>query len=384
MMTRLATLIVVTGLAATSAVAQNDGDILFTSHGLQRSNGTLPDFIGLIQPGAGTFDNLYQVPASDTTSRLSGIGRTGSGTYVFGNQPFPGVANSGNVFTVNNLFSGSGTRNNLTSGGMANSPQEFEYHAPSNSIIVLNNPAGNQPPTNPTDGVSAINLGTMAASQIFAEPTSGDPRYNAGVDIVADPTRDNSYYVLTFNRGIDGGFSDEAPSTLHRMTVNNDLSSVSMDLLQDFSTSVVGAANAITRATSIAVDPTSGDVLVTANAGSAERKIVRVGIDGAGNSTGVSLFADLEAYQNNLGIGLGGVEEIEWDSFNNRWLLVEDIAGNNAPSRITTLGADGSMSGYGVLFDGGFAIRDIQVVPTPGALAVLGLGGLAATRRRRA
>jgi len=248
---------------------------------------------------------------------------------------------------------------------------------------VLNNPAGNQPPTNPTDGVSAINLGTMTASQIFAEPTTGDPRYNAGVDIVADPTRANSYYVLTFNRGVDGGFSDEAPSTLHRMSVNNDLSSVTMDLIQDFSVSEVGAANAITRATSIAVDPTSGDVLVTANAGPAERKIVRVGIDAMGDSTGVSLFADIGAYQTNLGIGSGGVEEIEWDSFNNRWLLVEDLALNNSPSRITTLGADGSMAGYGVLFDGGFAIRDIQVVPTPGALAVMGLGGLAAIRRRR-
>ncbi len=381
-MNRLTTLIAVTGLAATGALAQNDGDILFTSHGLQRSSGALPDFIGLIDIGALTSSNLYQVPASDTTSRLSGIGRTGTGNYVFGNQPFPGIPGAGSTFVVNNLFSGTGTRNNLSVGGMADSPQEFEYHGPSNSILVLNNPAGNPPPTNPTDGVSAVNLNTMANTQIFAEPLGGaDPRYNAGVDIVADPLRNNSYYVLTFNRGIDGGFSDEAPSTLHRMTVNNDLSTVSMDLIQDFSASVVGAANAITRATSIAVDA-DGDVLVTANA-PGERKIVEVDIDAGGNAVGVSLFADIGAYQASLTLGFGGVEEIEWDSFNNRWLLVEDKGGLNSPSRITTLGADGSMGSYGVLFDGGFAIRDIQVVPTPGAIAVLGLGGLAATRRRR-
>ncbi len=381
-MNRLTTLIAVTGLAATGAFAQNDGDILFTSHGLQRSSGALPDYIGLIDIGALTSSNLYQVPASDTTSRLSGIGRNGSGNYVFGNQPFPGIPGAGSTFVVNNLFSGTGTRNNLSVGGMADSPQEFEYHGPSNSIIVLNNPAGNPPPTNPTDGVSAVNLNTMANTQLFAEPLSGDPRYNAGIDIVADPLRNNSYYVLTFNRGIDGGSSDNAPSTLHRMTVNNDLSSVSMDLIQDFSASIVGAANAVTKGTSIAVDA-DGDVLVTANSGLAERKIVEVDIDGSGNSAGVSLFADIGAYQTALSLSGGAVEEIEWDPYNNRWLLVEDKGGPNNPSRIMTLGADGSMGSYGVLFDGDFAIRDIQVVPTPGALAVLGLGALAATRRRR-
>ncbi len=383
-MNRLATIVAVTGLAATSAIAQNAGDILFTSHGFQRSGGTLPDFIGLIDIGSLTSSNLYQVPNSVSDSRLSGIGRTGSGDFVFGNQPFPGLPGAGSTFRVNNLFSGTGTLNPLSSGGAADSPQEFAYHGPSNSMIVVNNPAGNAPPTNPTDGISAVNLATGVTTQLFAEPLSGpEPRYNAGVDIVADPSRAGSYYVLTFNRGVDGGFSDEAPSTLHRLTVNNDLTSVSVDLIQDFSASVVGAANAITRATSIAIDPTTGDVLVSANDGLAERKIVKVDIDGAGNSAGVSLFADIGAYQSTLSIGGGGVEEIEWDPFNNRWLLVEDIVAPNSPSRITTLGADGSIAGYGVLFDGGFAIRDIEVVPTPGAVGVLGLAGLMASRRRR-
>lgn len=379
-MTRLTSLLVVAGLAA-AVSAQNNGDILFTSHGFQRSAGANPDFIGWIDVSGASFNTLYTVPNSDTTTRLSGIGRDGSGGFVFGNQPFPATANTGEVFVINNLFSGSGTRTNLAQGGNVNSPQEFAYHGPSNSMIVVNNPAGGVSPTQVTDGISALALGSNAVSQLFAEPTTGEPRYNGGIDIVADPARPGSFYVLTDNRGVDGGFSDEAPATLHRLTVSNDLSSVSVTLIQDFSASVVGA-NSIIRGSSIAVDPTTGDVLVSANNGPSERKIVRVGIDGAGNSTGVSLFADLFALQTGLGIGSGGVEEIEWDPFNNRWLLVEDLVLANSPSRITTLNADG-ISGYGILYSGGFAIRDIEVIPTPASVAVLGLGGLLAARRRR-
>jgi hypothetical protein len=90
----------------------------------------------------------------------------------------------------------------------------------------------------------------------------------------------------------------------------------------------------------------------------------------------------LDALQAATNTSFGSVEEIEWDSFNNRWLLVEDLGGLNSPSRITTLNADG-ISGYGVLYSGGFAIRDIEVVPTPATAAVLGLGGMLAARRRR-
>ena len=76
-------------------------------------------------------------------------------------------------------------------------------HSPSNSLIAINNPSGTGTATNPEDGITAVSLPGGALSQLFQEPDNSnpEPRYDAGTDIVADPNRPGSYYVLTLNDG---------------------------------------------------------------------------------------------------------------------------------------------------------------------------------------
>lgn len=357
------------------AFAQSAGDILFVSNNFTRTQGAQPDTIGFIPSAGGAATTLF----SEMGTRYRHVNTGPGGGYYFSDATaFPSTPTSGAFFEINGLFSGFGTRNDIATGGFVNSPLDFTYHSPSASFLLVNNPSGTGVVDNPEDGISSVTLGG-SATQIFQEiGGQAPPRYDAGVDIVADPARPGSYYVLTLNDGVGPGNSDGAPSVLHRMTVNSDLSSVTMEVLQDLSASVTGLTNDITFATSIDVDPATGDVLVTG--GRDDGNIYRVSIDGSGDSAGVSVFADIRTIQTGLGFTPGALDEIEWDPFNNRWILAEFLE-DGGFSRISTIGADG-VSGYAQLATG-FGVNDIIVIPTPGAISVLGLAGFAAMRRRR-
>ncbi|GAB4544400.1 MAG: hypothetical protein Tsb0013_01470 [Phycisphaerales bacterium] len=362
------------------ASAQTAGDILFVSNQSNRTGETQFDTIGFIPGAGGAATTLYTSTTFDSNFRH--VNRGPGGGYYFSDATlFPSSASTGAMFTVDGLFSGfQGTRNNIATGGLVNSPFDFSYHAPSNSLITINNPSGTGSSDNPEDGITSVALPGGALTQLFQEPldSNPNPRYDGGTDIVADPARPGSYYVLTVNDGLDGGFSDDAPSILWRLTVSNDLTSATVSMVQDFSASQTGFANSIDFATSIDVDPATGDVLVTGGQFN-DGKIYRVGIDGTGASTGVSVFADIFAEQAAQNLSVGALDEIEWDPFNNRWILAEFLNDGNF-SRISAINADGS--GYTELATG-FAVNDIIVIPTPGAASMLALAGLAATRRRR-
>ena len=369
-----AALLTLAGLAS----AQTAGDILFVANQSGRTAQTEPDFIGFIPGAGGAQTTLYTAPTTDVNFRHVNFF---NGQYYFSDATaFPSTSTTGAIFTVDSLFSGAGTRSDLATAGLVNSPFDLSYHAPSNSAIVVNNPSGTGIFDNPEDGITAVNLGSGATQQLFQEPVPmpGEAeRYDGGTDIVADPARPGSYYVLTVNEGVGPGNADGAPSVLFRLTVSDDLTTSTVELVQDFSASETGI-DAITFATGLTVGP-NGNVFVTS--GNSESVIYEVGIDGAGNSTGVSEFADIQAMQTAMGLEFGTVEEIEYDPFNQRFVLAERTR-NNDPglSRISEIGLDGL--GYSELATG-FAVNDIIIIPTPGAASMLALAGLAAVRRRR-
>lgn len=366
------------GLAGVAS-AQSAGDILFIGNGVNRTNGVLDDAIGWIPGAGGAATNLLTSNAMGTS--FNAVTRGPGGNYYFtaNNRNGSGTfdASTGELFTVDGLFSGFGTKNVFGGGNLANAPLDLVYNQASSSFFVVNNPSGTGLIDNPEDGITSVTLGN-AQQQLFQEPDIAmpAPRWDAGTDIVADPFRPNSFYVLTLNEGVDGGGGDGAASLLFRMNVSPDLGTVTMDLLQDFSASVTGLSDTIQFATGVNVDPVTGDVMVSA--AFEDRGVYRVGIDAMGNSTGVSQFADMTALQMMAGVESGGVNEIEWDPFGNRWLFAESTAGDF--DRITALNPDGT--GYEVLVSG-IAVTDLIVIPTPGAASLLALAGLGVLRRRR-
>lgn len=95
-------------------------------------------------------------------------------------------------------------------------------------------------------------------------------------------------------------------------------------------------------------------------------------------------------FSNELGLGAGGffgdISVIDWTTLTQVFVIdLNNGIGAEAGSTVVDLEAGHF---YSILLDtgataGGFSVADAYIVPTPASAALLGLGGLVATRRRR-
>lgn len=373
-------------VTAGAASGQQAGDVLFTTLTRTATGGANGDIIGVLdQSLPGSFNTLYTVP--ETNSRLNRLARApGQNNFFVGNAPFPPAndRSTGDLWQVSNIF-GSATRSTVVSSSTQPEligPIGVQYNAAADRVIWVNNAIGT--------GVGAgdIDDGIFGASpngsnfvDIFQEPPFGPaPTYNAGVEIKADPLRANSYYVTTLNGGDDlTGPGDPQAGTIWRLDLDvSDASNSTMTLITTLDAATTGLSESLTRVQGLTFAP-NGDLLI---GDKLNEKIYRLGItpDGLGLASAAEII-DLAPIHISAGVTAAGPGDIEYDPFNNALVMVEDIGLNtDLNDRIARINLDGT--GYQVLLSD-IAVNDVFIVPAPGSLALLGMGGLAALRRRR-
>jgi hypothetical protein len=348
----ISTLLLAGGLAA-SAQAQTNGDLVFTDE--------YSDSVYHLPVGGGPANLLFNVPGG----RLAGITRNGN-DWFFADGPFP-VQNPSNsrILKATNLFSGAPIVTTHASSGNIQNPIGIKYHGASNNIIGVMNPG---PGT--FEGLLGVNATTGAQTSLFTEPdpvSTPSPRYNAGGYIVQDVNRGNRFLVTNANGGVDApdpSQDNQVASTLHGFTINAGLGTTH-DFIYDFSSSNTGLPNTLFEVRGIAIN--GNDVFVS---DILRGEVYKLTLGMTGTVSSISLLAS----------GLNEPESLIYNPFTNK-LIIDEVAGlNPLLSRISQINTDGT--GYQVLASG-FHARGFEIVPSPGTIALLGLGGLFASRRRR-
>lgn len=370
---------------AASASAQMPGDILFTTN--DRGNGS--DTIQLLDYSSLTASLLVSFPAApDTDHRINGgIAQGPSGEFYLSNSPYP-VQNpsTASIYRVDNMFNaGTRTVSTFASSDPIQSVEGMAYDPLTNNLLFANNPGSDLTLPLREEGVIGIDINNAAnVSVVVPEPNFGDPLPNpvAFNVLEADRTRASNYYVGAVNGGV--GTNPSIPfstsSIINRLVMNNpaDPTDVSFDMVIDLADANTGLGESLTFIRGIA-SLDDGNLIV---AEEDTRSLYSVELDGNGDFVSIAKIFDLDAAFDSDNTGVYFVPfNVTYNEYTNKINYVErNATAGDGTSRIVEINLDGT--GHNVLLDNVKA-GALFIVPAPSALALLGLGGLAATRRRR-
>lgn len=381
MIRKTALLLALTGAAASSS-AQDIGDLIFTTN--DRDGGQ--DTISFLDYSSLSSSTFFSFPAGpESTQRLTaGIAMGPSGEFYVGNTPFPVTdPSTASILRVDNMFN-AGTRTVATFassdpiqqiGGMA-------YDPVTNNLLFANNP-GSEPVPNRVEAILGVDLNNPAnISTVRAQPPTPDPRPRdfGYLGVTADILRPGNYYVGTADGGVDTNQNSNIPNNegglINRMVMNNpaDPTDISYELLVDLSASVTGLPDTLELIRGIA-PASNGNLYVAENQ---TRSIYEIVLDGNGDYQSISKLLDLDTANGGTRFQPSG---IIYNEFTGKLNFIEqNIDSGDLARRIVELNLDGT--GYTTLLNDTDAAA-LFAVPAPSAMALLGLGGLAATRRRR-
>lgn len=377
----------VAGLAATAS-AQMPGDILFTTN--DENGGS--DTVGLLNYGSLTASTLVTfAPAPDTDHRLiGGITRGPNGEFYFGNSPRPVLdPSTASIYRVTDMFNpGLRTVSTYLNSDPVQSVEGIEYDPTTNNLLWANNPGSNFNLSMREEGILGSNLNTPTnVTVVVDEPSFNDPRPrdNAYNIVRADAIRPGNYYINSINGGVDDDLTlpasaDREAGRINRLVMNNpaDPSDVTYTNVIDLSASVTGLARSLTFVRGIASAP-NGDLYIVEER---TRSVYEIDLDANGDYVSISKILDLDTQHDSANTGIRYQPfGVIYNEFTGKLNYIErNIDSGNLEGRIVEINLDGT--GHTVLLDNVDA-TGLYAVPAPGAFALLGLGGLAAARRRR-
>lgn len=358
---RTAILALAAGSLAGVAGAQTNGSYVFTSD---------DDHVYHLPSGAAIANQVATFPAA---SRLQGVA-VGPGNRLFvGNGPFPvqqPVNTVTMMYTVDNWFAGPAVISPLKIGDPIQNPNQHIYHAPYNGVVVVNNPGSQEPLPNRSEGVFHIHGTTGATTQMYAEAPQGTPfpYYNGGGAVTAWQGNADKFFVT----GVEGSGTQslgslQRASSIHRLDVNPGTLVATESLVVDLgNTGVTGLGFPVSRANGIA--SVGNSIFISSfEFSTGISRIIQVDVTPAGTLAGVSILLDNLPYINDL----------IYNPYNGKLVLGD----RSTDPGIWEVNTDGT--GLTKILDDGPLPDRIAVIPAPGALALLGLGALAGTRRRR-
>lgn len=387
MIRKTALLVVVSGLAATAS-GQAPGDILFATN--DRSGGS--DTIQLLSVGTLTPSTLVTfAPAADSVHRLiGGIARDASGAFYFANSPTPtSNPSTANLYQVTNIFNpGLRATNNFFNSDPVQHVEGMAYDSVTNNVLFANNPGSAETLPLRLEGILGVNVANpVGVSVVVPEPPFTDPRPrpNAFNTLVGDRLRVGNFYTNSVNGGIEDDLSlspgaDREASVIHRIVMNNpvDPTDVTFTPVVDLSTAFTGLPRVLSRVRGVA-SADNGNLYI---AEERTRSLYEVVLDGNGDYVSISQILDLDAELDSANTGVEFQPfSVIFNEFTGKLNYIErNISSGNFEGRIVEVNLDGT--GRTVLLDNVDATA-LFAVPAPSALALIGLGGLAAARRRR-
>lgn len=380
-MTRTAVALVA-GLAL-SGVASAQSQIVFTTQDTSDNlNAGTQDFIGVVDTSnPGSFNTLFT--NADPDSRFLNIVNAGGDSWFVSDSPFPSSNGTGSIFRFDNLLGGAPVQSNLVNNGL----WTVEGQAVNNGYVAfVNNPSGTGVNPNASDGLYVANLDGSGLTQVFQESgTAAFPRFQAGTEIRQIAGQANSFWVTSLNGGSNGALDTDRASSLHRLDVDpNNFANSTLTTVSALDTASTGLSESINFSQGFAVG-NDGTLYIGDNM---NRSIYAATVNATND--GFDSFveiADLDAIAAAAGVRLANIGDIEYDAFRDKLVFTQAIGlsvlepGEFAGiGRIAEINLDGT--GFNVLADGIY-VSDLTIIPAPASAALLGLGGLAAVRRRR-
>lgn len=363
-MTALAAAAAIAALSGTVA-AQSAGDVVFTTD----DGGVWLRTLG------GTTTQLAQI--NDPGVRLADLAFGPDGTLYVNSGPAP-VQNPSQavVYRIDDPF-GAANVSVLASSDPLQNPVGLVYDPNSGNLLAVNNPGT---PGQPQFyiGLLGINPTTGAVTEVLERDISSFPTWNRGSYLSAVPGVAGEFFATAAEGSATiippvPGFN--RAGSLHRLTVSSDLATASESLIVDLGdTSVTGLSKAITRVTGVtAVDAQT--LFVSAfdfddQAGA----IYRVDLDTDGNFVGLQDITSGNVPQTFL------PEELEYNPFTGTLLFADRSTSGASGGNILEINLDGT--GFSIFANEG-RVRGIAIIPSPAGAALLAMGGLVASRRRR-
>lgn len=346
----------------TTAMAQANGDIIFSDN--------LTDSIYRLDGFNSSTQLMSFAPGTDF--RLGGLINVGGTFYVANGPSIDSTTPPAEIRRLNDLFGGAATSTVIGSGSPLYNPIGLAWDKTNRQILSINNP--NVDPITPgyVDGVAGLNIDTLNNAIVYQQPTTrpgggapGFAQFEDGVRIIKDPLSDSFYVVDSAGGAFGGGtLGDGGPrgSALWRLTISAG-NVGNMELIVDGTdTATTGLADKIGAMRGVTAVGSS--VFVT---DSETDSIYRFDVDAFGDFSAATLvLADP---------GFTAPQEMVYNRYTDKLVFSDATA-----QRIYQMDLDGS--NLELLMEGVNA-RGIAIVPTPATAALLGLGGLVATRRRR-
>lgn len=347
---RKTTMTVATLFAAAGAAFAQDSQFLFTNQGSPGIDG----YIG----GAQT----RIVDVTNPGAFLAGIVQVGDSFFFADGAGDADPTFTSGIFRLDNAFSTPSISPVSTSMPLEN-PIGLQWDAGRSNFITVNNVFS--PGAGSVDGVLAVTMGGSISTVFEEDRTLPRPRYQAAARLARESS--GSYLIPSLNgsAAVTGTGELGNGSALFRLNIDGSLSG-STELVVDLAdTAATGLADPLLDTAGVAINPNNGLVYLTdRNAGA----IYEMTLDGSGAFDSIRVLID----------GLDGPEEIQYDPFNDRLVFDENFGADLG--RISQVELDGS--GLTVLVDD-VDTRGIVIIPAPASMALIGLGGLVATRRRR-
>lgn len=375
------------GFAATAS-AQMPGDILFTTNDRFGGSDTIQllDYAGLSSSTLVTFG-----PAADNSHRLiGGIAEDSSGAFYFANSPTPtSNPSTANLYQVTNIFNpGLRTVNNFFNSDPVQLVEGMAYDSVTNNVLMTNNPGSAETLPLRQEGILGINVANpVSVTVVVPEPSffGPRPRSNAFNVINGDRLRPGNFYVSAVNGGIEDDLTlppsaDREASLISRLVMNDpsDPTDVTFTTVVDLSASLTGLPRTLSLVRGVA-SADDGDIYI---AEERTRSLYHVDLDANGDFVSISNILDLDAVLDSANTGVEYQPfSVIYNEYTNKLNYIErNISSGNFEGRIVEVNLDGT--GRTVLLDNVDATT-LYAVPAPATLALVGLGGLAAARRRR-
>ncbi|PHQ79757.1 MAG: hypothetical protein COB69_07290 [Phycisphaera sp.] len=373
---------------ATTASAQGLGDILFTTNDTNGGSDTIQllDYSNLTPSTLVTF-----APGPISTNRLlGGIAQGPTGEFYFANSPLPPQnPSTASIIQVDNMFNpGLRTVSTLVASDPVQNVEGMAYDSVTNNLLFANNPGSFQGLPLREEGILGVDLSNPTnISVVVAEPSFNDPRPrdNAYNVVRSDRLRTGNFYIGAANGGIDDDPTlqpgqDREASVISRLVMNNpaDPTVVSYTPLIDLSASITGLDRTLSLIRGIA-SADNGNLYIVEER---TRSLYEIQLDSNGDYVSISKILDLDVELDSANTGIRHQPySIIFNEFTGKLNYIErNIDSGNFDGRIVEVNLDGT--GRTVLLDNVDA-SSLFAVPAPSALALLGLGGLAASRRRR-
>lgn len=377
-MTRIATIAALVAFAGSASAQFTPGSLLYISDA--RTTGG-NDTINVLDYGPLTSTTLFTFGADTQDNSLrSGLAQGPSGEFYVANSNLPVLdPSTASVARVDNLF------NAPTASTFAANPElqfvsGIQYDSFSDSVLMLNNPGSAFTIPRQFEGLQSYDRATGGYDGLTVPETPNLEINAVGGGFVPTGRAAGQYYFGSLNGGVDidnslPGDGSQIASAIARTQLNNPADPLddTTDILVDLSPSVTGASEHLGLLRGMDVLPNGNIVFMDANSFS----IWEVVLDGSGDFDSLNVLFDgsgIARSTRSLGSG------IIYNEFTGKLNYIE-FTGVAGVQDIVEINLDGS--GRTILAAGLSQVNSLVAIPAPASAALLGLGGLAAVRRRR-